>query len=64
MNYRQLLENKKGTCIWSRWEVDSDVFSTSCENDFRLDEGTPLENGMKFCCFCGRPVEEYLEISE
>jgi hypothetical protein len=22
------------------------------------DEDSPGENGMKFCCFCGKPIKE------
>ena len=45
------------------WEEDLDgnldsYWNTSCYNIFTLDEGTPEENQMKFCCYCGRPLKQ------
>lgn len=49
------------TCIWSRADDGSEVYETSCqEGCFMLNSGTPSENGMRFCCYCGKPLEEYL----
>ena len=47
-------------CIWSQDDAGHDIYSTSCNNTFRLDDGTPSENKMKFCCFCGGRLEEHL----
>lgn len=46
------------TCEWSH-EIayDSDVWETSCGNAVVFDEGTPQENGYKFCHYCGKPIE-------
>ena len=47
-------------CAWTRsqeWE-DSDCWKTDCGNAWRLDDGTPSENHMSFCPFCGRKLEE------
>ena len=46
-----------------KWERDSTYFTmqvwiTDCENAFTLESGTPVENEMKFCCYCGRPLEQ------
>lgn len=46
------------TCIWQQEGECSDGWDTSCKRAFRIDDGTPAENGMKFCCFCGNPIEE------
>lgn len=53
------------SCYWDADYPGSDMFSTSCKHAFRLDDGGPEENEMKFCCFCGRPlVEEPATIEE
>lgn len=46
-------------CIWAR-DADSDAWDSSCGHMFCLNEGTPLENDMSFCCFCGEPLVEEL----
>jgi len=40
-------------CMWT--EVDNDVgaWETSCGNAHILIAGTPQENEMNFCCYCG-----------
>jgi len=51
------------TCSWAHKEDwDDDYWETSCDNAFVLLSGTPSDNGMKFCPYCGKvimPVEEY-----
>ena len=45
-------------CDWSREQEDSDMFLTSCNQIFCLNDGaTPFQNGMSYCCFCGRRLE-------
>ena len=59
-------------CVWSRHFPGSEMFSTSCGHDFRVDDGMPSEDGMKFCTFCGEPLierspltdEEWQELAE
>lgn len=40
------------------WEDDGDSWFTSCRNRFTLIDGTPSQNHMKFCCYCGNPLHE------
>ena len=52
-------EPKRGpTCLWSRADDDTDVWETSCGHAFTIIEGTPGDNHMEFCCYCGRRVDE------
>jgi len=48
-------------CVWTRcddWDY-SELWSTSCGQEFNLKDGyTPTSNGMKYCCFCGKSLEE------
>lgn len=42
-------------CIWLE---DSDGnYETSCANFFIIIDGTPEENNMKFCCYCGKGLD-------
>lgn len=43
----------EGGCYDETWETD-------CDNMFTLNEGTPSDNRMKFCCFCGGELVEVL----
>ena len=49
------------SCLWTieRDIVDGDeAWSTECNRTFDINNGTPSENGMHFCCFCGGIVRE------
>lgn len=51
------------TCTWAEdWEG---VWRTTCDNAFEFMVDGPTENGVKFCCYCGKPVDvkPYLECS-
>jgi len=44
------------TCLWKE---DSDGnYDTDCGCAFCLEAGTPSENGMRFCCYCGNVLFE------
>lgn len=45
-------------CCWSQDDEFSDAWSTGCGEMFVLNEGTPKENEMRFCCFCGEKIEQ------
>lgn len=49
---------REPTCLWSRADDDTDVWETSCGHAFTIIEGTPSDNHMEFCCYCGRRVDE------
>ncbi|MCF7811586.1 hypothetical protein K9N50_11425 [bacterium] len=44
-------------CDWTE-DVDSGAWETACGNIFELTEGTPLENGMEYCAYCGKKLRE------
>jgi hypothetical protein len=50
----------KETCIWAKTEdvYDDDLWSTSCGQEYYIIDATPSENHMRFCCFCGKKIEE------
>jgi len=50
-------------CTWTE-SNDGGHYETNCGDMFVLNVGTPSENGMRFCCYCGRPLEEKLYAEE
>ena len=48
-----------GTCEWA--EDDNGNWFTSCDNAFTFIDGTPSENSMAFCCYCGCKLVEVTE---
>lgn len=41
------------------WQEDIDgVWETGCGNLFLITEGSPAENDMKFCPYCGKHLLE------
>jgi hypothetical protein len=41
------------------WTGPGFSWHTTCGDEFYLpSEGTPLSEGMKYCCFCAKPIVE------
>lgn len=50
--------NGRSTCKWTQYDEDSfGLYETGCEHLFEVNNGTPSENNMKYCCYCGREIE-------
>ena len=45
-------------CVWR--ESDG-YWNTICGCAFDIFCGTPTENEMKYCCYCGKEIEEIIE---
>ena len=42
-----------------RWAEDEDGnWQTQCDSAFVLLEGTPKQNDMRYCPYCGKPLVE------
>jgi len=52
------------TCFWYQDGEDSEVWVMGCGGYFGLEDGKPSENDMRFCCKCGKPLEESPHTSE
>lgn len=53
-------------CTWSNSEGvindDTDThWETSCGQDFLLNDGTPDDNSMNYCCYCGKLIDQLVE---
>lgn len=49
-------------CKWvqdSDWENSGD-YHTECGGELSLTVGTPKDNDMKYCCFCGKELIQIL----
>ena len=48
-------------CGW-QYDESGEYWETDCGEAFVLLDGTPADNGMRFCCYCGKrlAVEETL----
>lgn len=42
-------------CNW--WEEDG-AWTTGCARRFVLEAGTPSDNSMSYCCYCGSVIKE------
>lgn len=51
----EILRLAPGSC---RWVETEEYWKTSCGRAFVLNDGTPSENEMRFCAYCGEPLEE------
>jgi len=40
------------------WKGDDGTYETSCGQAFTIIDGTPADNDMRFCTYCGKPIEE------
>ena len=47
----------KRVCHWNE-DGDGSFYATDCGRAFSLNDGTPEQNDIKFCCYCGLPLKE------
>jgi hypothetical protein len=47
-----------GKCKWEKDNLDYDQYKTSCGNMFVFFEGSPEDNKMKFCPYCGKEIDQ------
>lgn len=45
-------------CTWNQDEENN--YDTDCGHTYCIIEGTPVENEMKFCTFCGKVIAQEL----
>lgn len=49
------------TCTWYQdGDSDSGFYGTSCRRYFDLNDGTPEDNKMAWCCYCGKRLAQEL----
>jgi hypothetical protein len=50
--------SKQGECVWK--EDSEGNWMTGCRETYIIITGTPEENRMKFCVYCGKPISQKL----
>lgn len=50
-------------CNWNQYDDEYASYETDCGQSFVLNEGSPADNRMKFCCYCGKQLvgHEFVE---
>lgn len=48
----------KERCEWEVTDPEFGMWETSCDNSFLINVGSPIQNDMRFCCYCGHPLKE------
>jgi hypothetical protein len=61
---KEIVDDAARVCKWDQEDDEYGSYDTDCGRSFSITEGTPEENGMKYCCFCGKtavgtPFEGY-----
>jgi hypothetical protein len=51
-------------CPWVQDGDAPDTFDTGCGKRFTIIDGTPFDNDMTFCCYCGDPIVQALHTPE
>lgn len=54
---RAAVEKQKTECEWKLEDLEQNLYATECENRQLIFEGTPEENGYKYCTYCGRKIK-------
>ncbi len=44
-------------CEWHIQDAEENLYATECENRQIIFEGTPEENGYRYCPYCGRKIK-------
>lgn len=48
-------------CVWTYQDAAEYLYwETSCGSAFYFEDGTPSENGQRFCGYCGKPLVEII----
>lgn len=48
---------QESECEWKLEDAEQNLYVTECENRQLIFEGTPEENGYKYCSYCGRKIK-------
>jgi len=49
---------RRAVCDWTLDNPEHDVWATSCDELFIIIDGSPTDNKMKFCPYCGKSIKE------
>lgn len=56
------LRGDPGICEWTQFQDDEEgAWYTDCSNIFQLIADGPAENGMQYCPYCGKKLQQVIE---
>ena len=47
---------RDGFCEWTLYDEENNLWETECDEISQIMDGTPKENTMRFCCYCGKKI--------
>ena len=56
VQFSDVLAEREAVCTWT--EDANGIWHTDCGEAFEIHAGSPGQNGLRFCCFCGRKLAE------
>jgi hypothetical protein len=54
-------KSKTLICKWICISEDENLWSTECDHAFQITNGTPIENRMSYCPYCGGDIEQAIK---
>ena len=62
---RASAEWQLSTCLWQMdaWD-ELEEWRTACGQSWAFTEGTPSENKMLYCCYCGKGLQERVNLPD
>ncbi len=58
MSFKSEKTHKEDNNIKCSWKEIGDYWVTDCGHQFIIESGTPGENYMTYCCYCGKEIAE------
>ena len=55
----EAVKAREEACVWT-YDDYEDSWQTTCGNAFTLNDGKPSDNEMRFCGYCGHPLQEVI----
>lgn len=43
-------------CKWELYSEEENVYGTSCDNLYQIMNGSPKDNEMEYCSYCGKKI--------
>lgn len=57
-NLWQAVKDAQEPCVWTEDDLDG-KWDTACGNAFCFITAGPTENGLRYCPYCGRPLQAH-----
>lgn len=51
------MKRDRGVCVWRKEDDEWNSWTSDCDQTWCFEEGTPKENNVRYCHFCGKRVK-------